>query len=60
MSWEVAEAAAYECLEAYLEAIMRADFESAQFWRDVTMERLGDLNVALGNYLKSGGADGAE
>jgi hypothetical protein len=60
MSWEVAEAAAYECLEAYLAALQRGDFESAKFWRDVTSERIGNLNDALGNYLKSCGSDGTE
>jgi ribosome assembly protein YihI (activator of Der GTPase) len=60
MSWEVAQAAALECLDAYLEALQRADFESAQFWRDNTLERIGNLNVALGNYLESGGADGTK
>jgi hypothetical protein len=60
MSWEVAEAAAYECLEAYLAALHRGDWESANFWRDVTNERIGNLNVALGNYLKSQRSDGTE
>jgi hypothetical protein len=60
MSWEVAEAAAYECLEAYLAALHRGDWESANFWRDVTNERIGNLNVALGNYLRTQRSDGAE
>jgi hypothetical protein len=60
MSWEVAEAAARECLEAYLEALQRLDFESAEFWRKNTSERIVNLNDAIRNYIESGGIDGAE
>jgi hypothetical protein len=60
MSWEVAQVAALECLEAYLEAIHRGDWEAANFWRDNTMQRIGNLNDALRNYHESGRADSAE
>jgi hypothetical protein len=51
MSWEIAEAAARECLEAYLQALQRGDYESAEFWRQVTTERIGNLNDALRDYF---------
>jgi hypothetical protein len=60
MSWEVAQAATLECLEAYLAALQRGDWESAEFWRKNTTERIVNLNDAIGNYLRSGGTDGAE
>jgi hypothetical protein len=60
MSWEVAEAAARECLEGYLAALQRGDRESAEFWRANATERIVNLNDAIGNYLKSGGTDSAE
>jgi hypothetical protein len=60
MSWEVAQVAALECLEAYLEAIHRGDWEAANFWRDNTMQRIGNLNDALRNYHESGRADSTE
>jgi hypothetical protein len=60
MSWEVAEAAARECLEGYLAALQRGDRESAEFWRVNATERIVNLNDAIGNYLKSGGSDGTE
>lgn len=60
MSWEVAQAAALECLEAYLEALQRADFESAEFWKHNTTERIVNLNVAIGHHFRVGGTDGAE
>jgi hypothetical protein len=60
MSWEVAQAAALECLEAYLEALQRGDWNQAEFWRRNATERIVNLNDAIGNYLKSGGVDGAE
>jgi hypothetical protein len=60
MSWEVAEAAARECLEAYLQAVQRGDYEAAEFWRLNAIERIGNLNDALRNYFWSGGTDSAE
>ena len=60
MSWEIAEAATRETLEAYIEALQREDWESAEFWRTVVLERLVSLNVAIGDYFGSGGVDGFE
>ena len=60
MSWQIAEAAARECLEGYLFAIQRGDMESAEFWRANTVERIVNLNDAIRNYYQSGRADGTE
>jgi hypothetical protein len=61
MSWEVAEAAARECLDAYLQALQRGDREAAAFWRAVATERIVNLNDAIGKYFReSGRADGAQ
>ena len=60
MSWEVAQVAALECLEAYLEALQRGDSEGAEFWRRNTTERIGNLNDAIRNYQQSRRPDGAE
>lgn len=60
MSWEVAEAATRECLEAYLAAIQRGDPVSAEFWRRNTIERIVNLNDAIRNHYQSGGANRAE
>lgn len=60
MSWEVAEAATYECLDAYLQAIQRGDHVAAEFWRRNTLERIVNLNDAIRNHIESGRADGAE
>ena len=49
MSWQIAEAAARECLEGYLFAIQRGDMESAEFWRANTVERIVNLNDAIRN-----------
>jgi hypothetical protein len=60
MSWEVAEAAARECLEAYLHALQRGDRESAEFWRRVATERVVNLSDALRNHFQFGGTDRTE
>jgi HD-GYP domain-containing protein (c-di-GMP phosphodiesterase class II) len=61
MSWEVAEAAARELLDAYLQALQRGDYEAAEFWRRNASERIVNLNDAIGKHLReSGRADGAE
>jgi hypothetical protein len=60
MSWEVAEAATRECLEAYLQAIQRGDMESAEFWRRNTIERIVNLNDAIRNHYQSGGTHSAQ
>ena len=59
MSWEVAEAAVRELLDAYLQALQRGDREAAEFWRQNCAERIGNLNDAIRDYYESGRADGA-
>lgn len=60
MSWEIVEASARECLEAYLQALQRGDRASADFWRGQVSERLVVLSDAVRNHLESGGADGSQ
>ena len=60
MSWEVAEAAVRELLDAYLQALQRGDREAAEFWRQNCAERIGNLNDAIRNHIESGRTDGTE
>ncbi len=60
MSWEIVEASARECLEAYLSAIHRGDHAQAEYWRGVVMERLVVLGDAARNHRGSGGTDRAQ
>ena len=60
MSWEIVEASARECLDAYLAAIHRGDYAQAEFWRLNVIERLVVLSDAVRHYRGPGGADRAQ
>jgi len=56
----IVEASARECLEAYVEALERLEFEQAAFWRLCTLERLEKLNGSIENSAGADGANGFE
>jgi hypothetical protein len=59
-NWEVLKAATREVLEAYHEAVVRGDVESAEFWRPIVVERLVLIRGAFEHYHGASGADSSK